>query len=88
MEPYKIVINTNADESGGTIVSTCKIRRMLGPMTYVVYDKALKKSYLCTIDTGQTGTSSVIVQDKYDREISSYENVTVTIEDKAKPSAV
>ena len=88
MEPYKLVISRDAGESGGTMTSTCKIRRVFGPMTYVVYDKSVKKSYLCTIDTGQTGTSSVIVQDKYDREISTFENITVTLEDKAKPSAV
>ena len=86
MEPYKLVINNNTE--AGPTTTTCKIRRVLGPMTYVVYDKSVKRSYLCIIDTGQTGTSTVIVQDKYDREISVFENITVTIEDKAKPSAV
>ena len=86
MEPYKLVINNNTEE--GPTTTTCKIRRVFGPMSYVVYDKSAKKSYLCTIDTGQTGTSTVIIQDKYDRELSTFENITVTIDDKAKPSAV
>jgi len=86
MEPYKLVINNNT--GGGPTTTNCKIRRVLGPMSYVVYDKSLKKSYLCTIDTGQTGSSTVTIQDKYDRELSTFENITVTIDDKAKPSAV